>query len=336
MEGNLKGKIKVGVVIIGRNEGQRLIECLDSVAISGCPIVYVDSGSIDGSVQIAKDSGVHVIKLDVSIPFSAARARNEGCAEIQKLYPLINYIQFVDGDCKLFAGWLETALFTLERDQKLAAVFGEVEEIAPLMSIYNRLCALEWQSPFGKIQNCGVFGGNSMIRTNAFRSVGGFDPQVIAGEDAELAARLLLAGYQIEKLDCPMVRHDANIIRFGQWWRRSVRSGHAIGQRAHLHGSSILKDCLRQRKSVVIWGIVVPLFAVFGSMRSLWFGIAAIILYCVLALRIWRYRTSTGNNSFEAAIYAAFTVLSKLPEAAGLLRFWVNQFFNRYRIIEYK
>ncbi len=336
MEGNLKGKIKVGIVVIGRNEGQRLMECLDSVTSSACPVVYVDSGSKDGSAERAKHSGAHVIKLDASIPFSAARARNEGLAEIQKIHPLINYIQFLDGDCQLFAGWLETAVFTLESDQQLAAVFGGVEEIETTRTIYNRLCALEWQSPIGKIQNCGVFGGNSMIRKKAFQTVGGFNPRVIAGEDAELAARLLLAGYQIEKLDCRMVRHNANITQFGQWWRRSVRSGHAIGQRAHLHGSSILKDCLRQRISVLIWGIIMPLVAVFGSMISLWFGATAIILYCILALRIWRYRTRTGNNSFEATIYAAFTVLSKLPEAVGLLRFWVNQFFNRYRIIEYK
>ena len=328
--------MNVGIVIIGRNEGQRLMECLGSLTNGIHSVVYVDSGSIDGSPQRAKDFGVHVITLDISIPFSAARARNEGLAELQNINPSLEFIQFLDGDCKLCVGWLERGFIALERDKKLAAVFGKVEEIDPKTSVYNRLCALEWQSPTGKIQNCGVFGGNSMMRSKAFQSVGGFNTQVIAGEDAELAARLLLAGYQIEKLDAPMVQHNANMTRFGQWWRRSIRSGHAIGQRAHLHGSSILKDCQRQRISVLIWGIILPLIAVVGSMKSAWLGAAGISFYCILALRIWRYRTSTGNNSLEAAIYAAFTVLSKLPEAIGLLRFWKNQMFNRYRIIEYK
>ena len=175
-----------------------------------------------------------------------------------------------------------------------------------------------------------------MIRLKAFVEVGGFNHQVIAGEDAELAARMLLAKYRIEKLDLPMVRHDADITRFAQWWRRSVRSGHAIGQRAHIHGNSILKDCLRERRSVIIWGLAVPFLIVAGSLISAWLGAAIAALYGVLAFRIWRYRQGRGNSARDAAIYAAFTVLGKLPEALGLLRFWRNQFAKRYQIIEYK
>src|SRR4051794_38450615 len=69
---------RVGVVVIGRNEGQRLVRCLQSLTPAGAPVVYVDSGSTDGSVQRARELGAKVIELDRSIPFSASRARNTG------------------------------------------------------------------------------------------------------------------------------------------------------------------------------------------------------------------------------------------------------------------
>jgi glycosyltransferase involved in cell wall biosynthesis len=328
--------MKTGIVVIGRNEGQRLVACLQSLASGRYPVVYVDSGSSDGSRQQAKNFGAEVVALDLSIPFSAGRARNEGLQRIARDNPAVKYVQFLDGDCTLCNGWLAAAVEALERDENLAAVFGDIEEVDPDKSIYNKLFALEWQSPAGRIQSCGAFGGNSMVRLKTFVQVGGFNPQVIAGEDAELAARMLLAKYQIEKLARPMVRHDANITRFVQWWRRSLRSGHAIGQRAHIHGNSILRDCMRERTSVMIWGMTIPLVMAVGTLKSVWIGAAVGALYGVLAWRIWRHRQRKGNTAGDAAIYAAFMVLGKLPQALGLLRFWRNQFVKRYQIIEYK
>ena len=58
--------------------GLRLKRCLASLATGG-PVVYVDSGSTDGSDAVrARESGADVIELDMSIPFTAARARNAG------------------------------------------------------------------------------------------------------------------------------------------------------------------------------------------------------------------------------------------------------------------
>ena len=43
---------RVGVVAIGRNEGERLRVCLESARRDVHALVYVDSGSTDGSVEI--------------------------------------------------------------------------------------------------------------------------------------------------------------------------------------------------------------------------------------------------------------------------------------------
>ena len=72
-------------------------------------------------------------------------------------------------------------------------------------------------------------------------------------------SRLPLPGQKWTKRDQPMAIHDANITTFRQWWRRSVRAGHAIGQRSQLNGKTALKDCVRERASTWFWGIGLPL-----------------------------------------------------------------------------
>lgn len=66
-----------GVVVIGRNEGERLRQCLRSL-LPTVVAVYVDSGSTDGSAKWARDNGAEVVDLDASVPFTAARVRNAG------------------------------------------------------------------------------------------------------------------------------------------------------------------------------------------------------------------------------------------------------------------
>src|SRR5438270_7605806 len=85
---------RVGVVAIGRNEGERLRACLVSARRDCAAVVYVDSGSSDDSVALARPLGVHVVELDLSTPFTAARARNEGFARLQQVEPDRDFVQF--------------------------------------------------------------------------------------------------------------------------------------------------------------------------------------------------------------------------------------------------
>src|SRR5260370_33356312 len=102
--------MKFGVVVIGRNEGERLRQCLRSLSTSAV-VVYVDSGSADGSAQWARSQGVEVVELDVGRPFTAARARNAGFTRLRELASDLLYVQFADGDCELIGGVPEHALW---------------------------------------------------------------------------------------------------------------------------------------------------------------------------------------------------------------------------------
>lgn len=322
--------------MIGRNEGKRLLLSLQSMQSSKCPIIYVDSGSSDDSVNVASSLADIVHALDPSKPFSAARARNEGFERITKQFPALKYIQFVDGDCILSEGWLDAAAAALAQDDKRAAVVGHLHESNPEFSIYNRLCALEWKSPPGDLTNFGALGGISMMRAEVFRALNGFRENVIAGEDSEFGVRLSLAGYRVTKIDHSMAIHDANITSFGQWWKRSVRAGHAIGQRATLNGKSAAKDCVQERKSTLFWGVFLPILALILLIPTRGLSLIIAFAYVLLGVKVYLYRRKLGESSSDAKVYAKFIVLGKFANGLGLVKFFANSLKKQYEIIEYK
>ena len=336
MDAQQMGMSQLGIVVIGRNEGDRLLACLASLHDAGCPIVYVDSGSTDASADRAKPLCERVVELDPARPFSAARARNEGFTDLMSAHPTIEFVQFLDGDCTLLPGWLAAASQAMTGEPRRAVVIGPLQERRPDASIYNRLCALEWKSPAGDLSNFGALGGIMLVRAAVFVRLGGFNEQVIAGEDSEFGVRVGSAGLKITKIGVPMATHDADINRFGQWWRRAVRSGHAIGQRFSLNGRGPARDCARERRSVLLWAWALP--AAIVSLAPFTQGLSLLLAfgYLVLGQRIARYRRAQGDDASDARLYARFVVIGKFAEGLGLLKFHLNSIAGRYKIIEYK
>jgi GT2 family glycosyltransferase len=324
------------VVVIGRNEGPRLPDCLRSVKAARAPVIYVDSGSRDRSVAIAKEHGVRVLELDPARPFSAARARNEGFELARSMFPHLECVQFLDGDCMLDAAWLSRGRTALEEDPTRAVVIGHLREQGPEQGRYKRLCALEWKSAAGDIVKFGNLGGIMLVRVWMFSAVRGFNPEVIAGEDSELGVRLHAAGFKLTKLDAPMASHEADIRRFGQWWRRAVRSGHAIGQRSALHGRSPSRDCVRERRSTLCWGVALPVLTLLLAWPTHGLSLLLLAAYGALAWRVFRFRRLHGDEPADARLYATFNVIGKFAEAVGLLKYAVSRAAGQFRIIEYK
>src|SRR5215469_8377597 len=187
----------VGVVVIGRNEGERLVKCLNSVKSSASRVIYVDSGSTDGSAESAMKLGVYAVRLDPNLPFTAARARNEGFLALKSLHPDVRFVQFIDGDCILASGWLEAASAFLTDRKEVAIVCGRRRESHPDRSLYNRICDMEWDTPLGEAAACG---GDALVRPEAFEAAGRFRSTLIAGEEPELCLRLRLQGWRIWRL----------------------------------------------------------------------------------------------------------------------------------------
>jgi glycosyltransferase involved in cell wall biosynthesis len=126
------------VVVIGRNEGDRLRACLRSLQYVPYR-VYVDSGSTDGSQGLARSMGFELVELGTPPNFTAARARNAGFQRLLELAPHTELVQMVDGDCEVRAEWLEEAARAILSEERLAAVFGRRRERFPEASVYNML-----------------------------------------------------------------------------------------------------------------------------------------------------------------------------------------------------
>ncbi len=319
----------VALVMIGRNEGDRLKRALDAAQGQSTRIIYVDSGSTDDSVAAARAAGADVVELDMSTPFSAARARNAGFFHLDHDNPPA-FVHFIDGDCALVPGWIETAAAHIQSDPKLAVVTGWRSEIHRDASVYNQMCDHEWHRPAGPISACG---GDMLVRAEAFRQVGGFSPHVIAAEDDEFCQRLIAAGWRLERLPLEMTRHDAAMSRFGQWWRRAVRAGHGYAQVGDIHDGYFRTE----RRRVLVFGLILPLVALAGAAWSLWVPVLVPGLYAASYARTVAGLRAENLDAGEARKHALFLTLSKFPNLLGMAKYHLNRVRNRTpEIIEYQ
>lgn len=323
----------VGVVAIGRNEGERLVACLQSVIGRVGTVVYVDSASSDGSLTRARSLGVHGLELDLSRPFTAARARNEGFARLLELAPNVRYVQFVDADCVVVEGWMESAHERLDERPKLAVTCGRRRERHPDASVWNRIVDIEWDTPVGGALACG---GDAMMRVEAFSGVHGFDGTLIAGEEPELCVRLRRAGWAIERQADEMTLHDAAMTKAAQWWTRAVRGGHAYAEGAALHGDSDQHWVVETRR-IWFWAAVVPSAAVLGAVPTLGLSLGLLLAYPIQAARVFFRTLARGRSPKDAAAYAVSITVGRFAELQGMLLYHRAHARGRPNpIIEYK
>lgn len=321
----------LGIVVIGRNEGERLKRCLQSAMGQGIVLVYVDSGSTDGSAEWALSVGAEVVALDMSVPFTAARARNAGLRRLQAECPGVQLVQFLDGDCELRAGWLGEASGFLRSSPRVAAVCGRLRERHPETSVYNRLCDIEWNTPLGESRACG---GIAMMRVQALLAVGGFNEALIAGEEPELCVRLRGGGWQIWRLPGEMAWHDASMHRFSQWWRRTRRSGHAFAEGRALHGGPPEYHYTTETRRAVLWGLALPALVLAGMLLHRDGGLLA-LAYPLQMIRLGLQRVMRGEPAPWAQAF--FLVVGRVPEGLGVASYWWSRWRRRpTRLIEYK
>jgi len=292
--------------------------------------VYVDSGSTDGSLDAARALGVHVVELDTSDPFTAARARNAGFKALRTLMPAVQFVQFVDADCEVAGGWVDTAVGFLEGNPDVAVACGRRRERHPEASIYNALCDEEWNTPVGQALACG---GDSLIRARAFDEVGGFRPGLIAGEEPELCVRLRRRGWKIWRLDAEMTLHDASMTRFREWWRRNVRAGYGFAEVSRLHRHSPQCIWKRETRRAFLWGGIIPILIGLGALAYP----AALFATAIYPLQVLRIAFRRDWAAARSWAYATFVMLAKFPELQGALKFYAYLWQNKNAaLIEYK
>jgi GT2 family glycosyltransferase len=323
------------IVAIGRNEGEGLVACLRSALSQVERVVYVDSGSTDGSVAMARELGAEVVELDTTIPFTAARARNAGFERLSGGSDGLAFVQFIDGDCELHADFIRHARTAMQAAENVVVVCGRRSERDPSHSPYNRLCDMEWDTPIGEAEECG---GDALFRAEAFAAVGGYADDLIAGEEPELCVRLRARGGRVLRIDAAMTLHDARMDTFGQWWSRSVRAGHAAAEGVARHEAFANGDLGRQVRSAWSWAIGLPAAAAIASIALGSPGPLLLLLaYPLQIARIAARRPRPNFSQQDQWLYASACVLGKLPNVQGQIRYRLGRLTGRRSaLIEYK
>ncbi len=322
---------RVGAVAIGRNEGERLRRSLESLLAQVDRLVYVDSGSSDGSLNLARGLGVAVVALTPDRPFTAARGRNEGAAALLREGDL-DYVQFVDGDCGVEPGWIATAAGVLDADPTIGIVTGWRTEVDPRRNLFHGMSETEWHGPVGDIVSCG---GDMMVRVEAFRAAGGFNPHLIGGEDEEFCLRLARrTGLRVHRIPRVMTHHDIDMTRLGEWWRRHVRAGHAYAEIGRLYPAHFR----RERMRAWTYGLALPLLAVLGSLAGQWWLPAVVALaYAASWLRTVQGLRRRDLGWADALGQAGLLTLSKFPSLQGMLTYHLRRLRrSEFLLIEYK
>ena len=323
----------LSVVIIGRNEGERLERCiLSAQAIQDwapIEILYVDSGSTDGSLDLAARLGATILPLPAGA-FTAARARNLGWRHATG-----ELILFLDGDTILDADFPLHALSELRNDPVNAAAWGHRREVCPCLSIYVRILDLDWVYKPGETL---FFGGDVLVRRAALEAVNGFDETLIAGEEPEMCRRMRNLGWRIQHIDVPMTLHDLAITRFSQYWRRSQRAGYAfaaVSARFRTTSDPFWSDeASRNRQRGLFW-LLTPILALIASgvLLSPWpITLWLLLLLAFAARTAWQYRWKPAPWT-TLLLYGFHSHLQQIPILFGQLQFKRNR--NK-ALMEYK
>lgn len=181
------GSSPVAVVVVGRNYGRYLRDCLASV-LQQDPlpkeIVYIDNASTDNSIQIAREMGVRVGVVS-PLPRNICSCRNRGA-----LITTQPYLIFLDADDLMSKGYVKGLLDCIEQNGRLGFVFPRIRTFG----LYPMTKPSRAQHGYYSMLRHNSADGASIIRRVALNAVGGWG-QFPCFQDWELWLRMAEQGW---------------------------------------------------------------------------------------------------------------------------------------------
>lgn len=192
--------ISVDIVIPCYNSEKTLQQCINSIKSLKYPsdlinVIFVDNGSADATVNIIISNNYKYIVID---EHKVGLLRNSGAQCL-----VGDVIAFTDSDCILPEHWISDAIKKLD-DSTVGAVGGGC--IAPQDGTWMEKAWVALQSePVISVDTLPA--SNFIIKRDVFNLLGGFDVNIVSGEDDKLSTLLREKGYQLLSIKSCYVIH---------------------------------------------------------------------------------------------------------------------------------
>ncbi|MGM0589762.1 MAG: glycosyltransferase family 2 protein [Bacteroidota bacterium] len=284
----------VSIIIIGKNEGDKLRKCIKSVEKVlnthknniKIEAIYVDSKSTDGSVDVARNSR-NIRVYQNTGETNAAIARNIG-ARVAKG----NILFFVDGDMEIESNFLDHVL-TSKNELKYNFVTGHIKDYiydykGNNLDIKGRTYDKIIPANIENIKSCG---GVFIISRALWESIGGMRTKYKRGQDLDFSMRLNEEGYTMIRYPELIVKHHT--IEYKNIKRMWINLGQgyflypAMLLRDHFTNINMWKDFLRSKYTAIILFISILIFPIYSSV------IFPLIIMTIYSFRSYMSITNT-------------------------------------------
>lgn len=325
----------VSIVVIGHNEGEHLKKVF--LAIQGMDYpqdkiqtIFVDSNSIDDSVEIAKEYADNIVSIKSRWP-TAGEAFNAGIQRAEH-----QFIHITAGDIMLTADYLKKAIVTLLNREDICAVTGyfteENEKGWNKILGYRREEDVVQSDHYVETPNGGTF------RKEAFTLVNGYDERIKKGQETEIGYRLNCNNLKIWHINTQQGIHNFDLnsamdmVR--KYFQFGISLGHLLLTSLQKGENKIMKNFAKTAKKRILlllfYMILVLLSIVFRSI--IFIGIAFFMYFILFPTRIFiKHRKETINYRIYFIVNSFFVVFNFL----GIISFLIKYSFNRIRGFSY-
>jgi glycosyltransferase involved in cell wall biosynthesis len=251
----------VSVVMPTRDAEATLGDAIESIKNQTYPsieIIVVDNGSVDATVAIARRQGCVVIETNAS----------ERCAQLNIgiRHAVGEFIYRVDADFVLAPDVIEQAVRCCVDGSDAVIIHNSSDGT---LSSWARVRQFERDMYVGDGLNVAA----RFIRTDLLRKIGGFDEELVAGEDYDVHVRLVRVGARFGRVDRGEV-HIGEPRTLREVWRKHWYYGRTLRPYVSKHGWLAVRQLsparpaiLRNWRSFVVEWRLIPAFVVYQLVK---------------------------------------------------------------------
>ncbi len=309
----------ISVIIPAFNAAQTIGMCLGSLskqtlASSLYEIIVVDDGSVDGTVDVAKEAGARVIRQSRSWP---AAARNAGVDKANG-----DIVCFTDADCNPEPDWLEEITAPFE-DPSIVGCKGTYA--TRQTKIIARFVQLEYEDKYDLLRKQDhidfIDTYSASYRRDVLIANNGFDQRFPYLEDQELSFRLSARGYKM------VFRPEATVYHLHSdtllaYLRKKFRIGFWKAQVVRRFPERGIKDSHTPQSMKVQMGLMALLYlTILSTFITRWAILPLVILTLLFLVTTLPFSQKAWKKDRTIAVVASI-LLAARATALGLGYGW--------------